>query len=209
MCHIRLFFAPRCVNRDVPPLRVVSCREGFLPCLACACVEVDPKKPSIQQQFGRCFYSVFVVQNWGWHGWSPSKSTGKWSWGSKQNDQWPMAARPAWWLLYWLLYFWIWFKYQYHRVSVDGMSAVCWHMFTNVLQSVYKYIYIYYTDRHMNAHIFSRRSSTLCRTQVLWKRWRFQLRIIWDAGCACSWGLGEPPKVRTCRDDDVGEPFCF
>ena len=39
--------------------------------------------------------------------------------------EWPMAARPAWWLLYWLLYFWIWFKYQYHRVSVDGMSAVC------------------------------------------------------------------------------------
>ena len=152
MCHIRLFFAPRCVNRDVPPLRVVSCREGFLPCLACACVEVDPKKPSIQQQFGRCFYSVFVVQNWGWHGWSPSKSTGKWSWGSKQNDQWPMAARPAWWLLYWLLYFWIWFKYQYHRVSVDGMSAVCWHMFTNVLQSVYKYIYIIQIDTWM--HIF-------------------------------------------------------
>ena len=47
----------------------------------------------------------------------------------------------AWWLLYWLLYLWIWFKY--HRVSVDGMSAVCWHMFTNVLQSVYKYTYIY------------------------------------------------------------------
>lgn len=82
---------------------------------------------------------------------------------------------------------------------------ICSQMFYNL----YTNIYIYYTDRHMNAHIFSRRSSTLCRTQVLWKRWRFQLRIIWDAGCACSWGLGEPPKVRTCRDDDVGEPFCF
>ena len=82
---------------------------------------------------------------------------------------------------------------------------ICSQMFYNL----YTNIYIYYTDRHMNAHIFSRRSSTLCRTQVLWKRWRFQLRIIWDAGCACSWGLGETPKVRTCRDDDVGEPFCF
>jgi hypothetical protein len=82
-------------------------------------------------------------------------------------------------------------------------------IWSQMFNNLYTNIYIYYTDRHMNAHIFSRRSSTLCRTQVLWKRWRFQLRIIWDAGCACSWGLGEPPKVRTCRDDDVGEPFCF